>query len=52
MIVGKELYRIEEGLWSKGKEHFLEKVGERSLLAFHQHSAIQIRLLHFLDREA
>jgi hypothetical protein len=36
MTLGTELYRIEEGFWIKGKDHFLAQVDERCLLAFPQ----------------
>lgn len=36
MTLGNELYGIEEGFWLKGKEHFLDHVDERCLLAFPQ----------------
>ncbi len=31
-----ELFRIEEGFWMSGKEHFLEHLDEQCLLAFPQ----------------
>lgn len=36
MPLGGELYRIEEGFWLKGKEHFLRHIDEKCLLAFPQ----------------
>lgn len=36
MDIESELYRIEEGFWLKGQEHFLEHLDEHCLLAFPQ----------------
>jgi hypothetical protein len=36
MTLGKELYDIEQGFWLEGKEHFLDHVDDRCLLAFPQ----------------
>lgn len=36
MMLGKELFDIEQGFWLAGKEHFLDHVDDRCLLAFPQ----------------
>jgi ketosteroid isomerase-like protein len=36
MALEDDLYRIEEGFWLAGKEHFLDHLDERCLLAFPQ----------------
>lgn len=36
MTLDKELYDIEQGFWLEGKEHFLDHVDNRCLLAFPQ----------------
>jgi hypothetical protein len=36
MALEDELYRIEEGFWLAGEDHFLEHLDERCLLAFPQ----------------
>src|SRR3546814_6419380 len=36
MTLGKELYDIEQGFWLAGKEHFLDHVDDKCLLAFPQ----------------
>lgn len=36
MTIGKELYDIEQGFWLAGKEHFLDHVDDKCLLAFPQ----------------
>src|SRR3546814_17046592 len=36
MTLGKELYDIEHGFWLAGKEHFLDHVDDKCLLAFPQ----------------
>lgn len=36
MTLEEDLFRIEEGFWFAGKEHFLQYVDDRCLLAFPQ----------------
>lgn len=36
MTQADDLYRIEEGFWLSGKEHFLDHLDEQCLLAFPQ----------------